>query len=1189
MEWEPGHGFVVQHVHGLDGLPKANRHAAEQVETGDIILAYNGVDVTGDPDSARETMQQKTVDARVIKLRRVVKKHAKKHHHKKTNHKKSDSEGIGDLLGSLKKQRDKADRKAAEEARKRKEELEFLSRPVFSPVQTRLEKFLQGDTQLNAVHVEVRNESYWYRNRRVLGPRKHMYLGTHTKMNYEGIERWHCDQFRPSVDDEAERVNCNADGIHRNDGYDTEIQALVQAEKSCRERDQNPAEYPPDSTNRPKPEKILATHFKVLIVSPQFMYLSNSERHVLVFDALAREYHDPSFPPEGLRPKKFSYLGPRVRALPFWRTLGDLSRVNLILELKTPAEWDPKRFEPNETERFGRGRNESKQLNESNTFHDREKILVQNVKRALDHEKHPDPTRHDKQQMPQHHRHKAGGVYGHHYFGLPAKMRHHLVEQIKIEHEMIDEFAGRNKGKIAVEEAAKAAFASDGIDPATASAKMNAAVVSKFQALSHRVSHAMIRIQRIQRQRHLWKAQRVSNRRHAATIVLQRWIRAYYGRVLFKLYYRVAHLAASKVQSHFRALMDYRLIQSYKVLMVIAATKVQTAMRGFLAKSFLDWIIRNGIAATVIQRIMRGFLARPLLKILKLNHFAQRYCATVKSHPIVAAQKVIRRFCRVRTYSRLVIQDVHDRIRVPASTLLGRVYLGYKGRLKAMQKRIVRDAATLIQKIERGWVKRIWLARVKRYLLEKACQTKISKVFRGHVTREIFRRKKKKHHHIHVEIPSAIFMQRICRGHQSRNRVKNRKQEWLAGMLIQLQFRTLVARKQVRRKWDELVARQKWKAARQIQMAFRGFSSRKYFNECKITEVGRRVYAARVVLRSWIRSRDGARFRDLKEAWEVEKSAELLMEISEERSEIKEDLMDIRADILDQQNLQKLWEKRLRELDNFQIECELRMAKVDFELDNIGAEEIQQGWGAAYDNELVSLQNKSALAYEEARCLKVKIREIKDKIQDLLLELEDVEQDLDDNDVQEVGEFELLRRMELERADRRAQKRFEARVRRQKCRWSIPDVRRNVIARTRLDLARHKDMVQKYEPREILTTLSYQNKRDWLKDETALIKELEKKARKKAAKQLKDTGERSDTIRNTYDAVITGCLDILKTSSFETRRPKNDVRDDPEVQERLWPKQMTELRREEENRRRHREFSVKGEEQLNADQLSLIK
>ena len=150
-------------------------------------------------------------------------------------------------------------------------------------------------------------------------------------------------------------------------------------------------------------------------------------------------------------------------------------------------------------------------------------------------------------------------------------MRHHLVEQIKIENEMIDEFAGRNEGKIEAEEQAKVAFASDGIDPATASAKMNAIVVATFQAMSHRVSHAMVRIQRIWRQRFMWRAQRTSNRRHVATINLQRWIRGYYGRVLYGLYKRVAHMAAGKIQSHFRALMDYRLIQAYKALVVIVA------------------------------------------------------------------------------------------------------------------------------------------------------------------------------------------------------------------------------------------------------------------------------------------------------------------------------------------------------------------------------------------------------------------------------------------------------------------------------------------------------------------------------------------------------------------------------------------------------------------------------------------
>ena len=114
-------------------------------------------------------------------------------------------------------------------------------------------------------------------------------------------------------------------------------------------------------------------------------------------------------------------------------------------------------YKPSETDRFGAARNQNRHLNETDTFHDREKQIVTTVKRALDHEKHPDPTRHDKQQMPEHHRHKVGGVYGHHYFGLPPKMRHNLVNQIKAEHAMIDEFAGRNAGKIEREEAAKAA------------------------------------------------------------------------------------------------------------------------------------------------------------------------------------------------------------------------------------------------------------------------------------------------------------------------------------------------------------------------------------------------------------------------------------------------------------------------------------------------------------------------------------------------------------------------------------------------------------------------------------------------------------------------------------------------------------------------------------------------------------
>ena len=45
---------------------------------------------------------------------------------------------------------------------------------------------------------------------------------------------------------------------------------------------------------------------------------------------------------------------------------------------------------------------------------------------------------------------------------------------------------------------------------------------------------------------------------------------------------------------------------------------------------------------------------------------------------------------------------------------------------------------------------------------------------------------------------------------------------------------------------------------------------------------------------------DQRRFDALKEAWEVEKSTELLMELNDERIEIQEDIEDVRQDLRDQ-------------------------------------------------------------------------------------------------------------------------------------------------------------------------------------------------------------------------------------------------------------------------------------------------
>ena len=117
--------------------------------------------------------------------------------------------------------------------------------------------------------------------------------------------------------------------------------------------------------------------------------------------------------------------------------------------------------------------------------------------------------------------------------------------------------------------------------------------------------------------------------------------------------------------------------------------------------------------------------------------------------------------------------------------------------------------------------------------------------------------------------------------------------------------------------------------------------------ELRTGEAGKRLYAARVLLRAWLRCRDQRRFDALKEAWEVEKSTELLMELNDERVEIEEDIEDVRGDLKDQNYLLKETRKRIRELRSFRNEAQLRLPKVEGEIDKLEIEDIEGGWAEA--------------------------------------------------------------------------------------------------------------------------------------------------------------------------------------------------------------------------------------------------
>ena len=310
-----------------------------------------------------------------------------------------------------------------------------------------------------------------------------------------------------------------------------------------------------------------------------------------------------------------SLAGRNVRRLPVWRALSDLPS-NLLLELRTPAEWRPDAFQPAESDKFGRFRTRAGALDESMGVD--EHGIVTQVRRTLD-----DDHKHHKKQkhLPKHQQKKVGGVYAHHFFGLASELRSNLNDQIVHEEEeqglVLDGLLKQQQRDLkpilnihpGEHEHAEGAVAEDpaaddeappevpDVEEGTtilqekeARKMRNKEVISRFEVLGFKVALAALRLQRIWRARILSRALRLSNKRHRAALNIQRFMRGCYGRAFQKLYKIVTHMAAAKIQSHYKALMIYRMVRAYRALVVAATVRVQAIMRGYLCKSYIEYV-----------------------------------------------------------------------------------------------------------------------------------------------------------------------------------------------------------------------------------------------------------------------------------------------------------------------------------------------------------------------------------------------------------------------------------------------------------------------------------------------------------------------------------------------------------------------------------------------------------------------
>ena len=138
---------------------------------------------------------------------------------------------------------------------------------------------------LTPLHFEVKNLSYWHAMRHRLGPKRHAALITRQNPNNN---RWESYIYKMAPRDEdgeivPKRSFC---ATHK-----TKWAAFKNCEKSCRERDANPAEVKDKEGRLPPfdPVHILETHFHLLVVSSKFDRLNQHERLELVYEALLAE------------------------------------------------------------------------------------------------------------------------------------------------------------------------------------------------------------------------------------------------------------------------------------------------------------------------------------------------------------------------------------------------------------------------------------------------------------------------------------------------------------------------------------------------------------------------------------------------------------------------------------------------------------------------------------------------------------------------------------------------------------------------------------------------------------------------------------------------------------------------------------------------------------------------------------
>jgi hypothetical protein len=1078
-----------------------------------------------------------------------------------------------------------------------------------SKIHNELRESLLSSTFIEPVHVEVHNESYWYKQRGLLGPKRHRALvvsqNKHTDM-------WESSIFKMKLRESDMEVVPLKESLssHKN-----RWGAYRHSESGCIERDANPYERHPAGAQIDE-SKMLNTHFRICVISHKFDRLRNPERLDLIYSELLRLLGVNVLPnldnglnlrnksslstvstdivrcKDGLgkcaptRAKMGTIFGNNMSELQPFRFLYPDQPLTLIIEAKTPSQWRPGMYAAPISERFGSTHvgmrsNFLPKVIQPKSLTVRAKKLSQTVKKefgaVLDLQKdNSRDNNHSSNELTRVSKSgngerpssaqekstlldslgldstvsgvkykKQGGVYSHFFTDLPPKIKEmvmgtYIGNKVRIQKEgfIVPEIKQTKKKKV------------DTFQPKTGMSMLRAKLgdhkvesdydvgsKTEEEMLEHvyitakKIERAAIRLQRIFRIFALPVVIRRQWRIEFATLTIQRFHRGYVSRKYTVLLAKLRPIAVVQIQKRYRfyraqIIEDRWRICAYKLTRV-ALPKVKL----FIKNCFRSWTRRHDIKAILIQKTIRMWIFRNrLFKLICEKHIMPKFPPAA-----IMIQKNMRGLWGRRRSLFVIDAVLSKRIDIPAAIRLQRVYRGSVGRVIMTRKKLELKTANFLQNVCQKFVRRVWAAQVAVELHREQSATKIQRIYRGKLDRELSERRRVTRWYVKKYIPAIIKVQAYTRLMNQYRAYKILVHRHASARKIQFCWRRLIIWRKAREQWKLMRIIFLNNKAAIIQKHIRRMLARLNFSKILLLTEGKKILAAKKIMRAWVNFLYSKRLEILLDENRAKFYQEKLNGIDEIRNEVKFDQEEILVDIqLADEAIAKI-KHRLNEIDTFIIESDLRIEKIQIEMSNLTPDDFERGWAEAFGSEFSMLTRQQAMGTQEMRLLRNKLMKQKAEKCRLYCELEDAELEILKLSVLETEAMEGLRRSEIWRITKRVDAKWSFLFRTEICRWKVESSRINVIRKNRPG---YKEMVEKSREGRSLSyaeTLSFEKRARHYDREKLTLQRLILQDGKSSETKFTTYETYGKPIQKAYDTALDNSMTLMRAFSLDER------------------------------------------------------